>query len=166
MTCLRPRRPDPEKGAALFLAILVLFILTVMGIALMFTTSTENILAGTDKKVSMVFYAADSGVEFGAGRLRSDVNYLGGLMPVGISSHYVNSGSGDIQVTITRPIVIGNRMHPGDMIVPQGGPYGTPQISEMLISFASTANSTVIQASKSLNADIGIYPQVMSIIPQ
>jgi len=166
MTRLRPRQPDPEKGAALFLAILVLFILTVMGIALMFTTSIEQTLAGTDTKVSKVFYAADSGIEYAAGRLRTDINFIGGPMPVGVSSNYPGSSSPDIQVTISRPIVIGNRMHPGDMIVPMGGPYGTPQISEMLFSFTSTANSTSIQASKTLNSDIGIYPQVMSIIPQ
>ncbi len=166
MTCLRPRQPDRERGAALFLAILVLFIVTIMGIALMFTTSIENTLAGTDTKVSKVFYAADSGIEYAAGRLRTDINYVGGPMPVGVSSNYPGVSSPDIAVTISRPIVIGNRMHPGDMVVPMGGPYGTPQISEMLFSFTSTANSTSIQASKTLNSDIGIYPQVMSIVPQ
>jgi hypothetical protein len=165
MTRLRLHQRDPEKGAALFLAILVLFILTVMGIALMFTTSIEQTLAGTDTKVSKVFYAADSGIEYAAGRLRTDINFVGGPMPVGVSSNYPGM-SGDIAVTISRPIVIGNRMHPGDMIVPMGGPYGTPQISEMLFAFTSTANSTSIQASKTLNSDIGIYPQIMSIIPQ
>jgi hypothetical protein len=165
MTCLRPRQPDRERGAALFLAILTLFILTIMGIGLMFTTSIENTLAGTDTKVSKIFYAADSGIEFGAARLRSDVNFVGGLMPGGVSSYYPGL-SGDIQVTITRPIVIGSRMHPGDMIVPQGTPYGTPQVSEMIFSFTSTGNATSIQASKSLDTDIGIYPQIMSIVPQ
>ena len=61
MRCLRLRQPDRERGAALFLAILTLFILTIMGIALMFTTSIENSLAGTETKVSKIFYAADSG---------------------------------------------------------------------------------------------------------
>ena len=167
MTCLRPGQAGPERGAALFLAILTLFIVTIMGIGLMFTTSIENTLAGTDTKVSKIFYAADSGIEFGAARLRTDINYVGGLMPGGVSSHYPGL-SGDIQVTVARPIIIGSRMHPGDMIVPQGTPYGTPQVTEMIFALTSTATAgaTSIQASKTLDTDIGIYPQVMSIIPQ
>ena len=69
MNCLRLRQPDRERGAALFLAILTLFILTIMGIALMFTTSIENTLAGTETKVSKIFYAADSGVEYAGAML-------------------------------------------------------------------------------------------------
>jgi hypothetical protein len=162
MTRLRSRQSDPERGAALFMAILVLFILTIMGIALMFTTSIEQTLAGTDTKLSKVFYAADSGIEFGAGRLRTDVNYVGGPLPVGVSSHYPGT-SGDINVVVSRPLVIGNRLHPGDMLVAQGTPYGTPQISEVLITFTSTANSASIQASKTLETDNGIYPSDMRI---
>lgn len=166
MTCLRLRKPDRERGAALFLAILTLFILTIMGISLMFTTSIENTLAGTETKLSKIFYAADSGIEYAASELRTDVNYVGGLMPVGVSSNYPGVGSADIQVTVARPINIGSRMHPGDEFVAQGVAYGTPQITENFYAFSSTANATSIQASKSLSADIGIYPQVMSIVPQ
>jgi hypothetical protein len=166
MTRLRSRQPDRERGAALFLAILTLFILTVMGIALMFTTSIEQTLAGTETKLSKVFYAADSGIEYAAGELRTDVNYVGGLMPIGVSSNYPGMTSADIQVAITRPIVIGSRIHPGDEIVAQGVAYGTPQITENFYAFSSTASATSIQASKTLSTDIGIYPQIMSIIPQ
>ena len=166
MTRLRTHPPDRQRGAALFLAILVLFILTVMGIALMFTTSIEQTLAGTETKVSKVFYAADSGIEFGAGRLRSDVNFVGGNMPVGVSSHYPSMSTPDIQVAITKPIVVGNRIHPGDQFVPMGVGYGTPQVAEVLFSFSSTASTKSIQVSKNLSADVGIYPQIMSIIPQ
>src|SRR5512141_1755645 len=100
MNCLRLRQPDRERGAALFLAILVLFILTVMGIALMFTTSIEQTLAGTETKISKIFYAADSGIEYAGAMLSTQVNYVGGPMPVGVSSHYASLTTPDMQVTL------------------------------------------------------------------
>ena len=155
-----------EEGFVLFLAILVLLIVTVAGLATMLATSTDLTLSGNETKVSKVFYAADSGIGYGAAKLRTDVNYLGGVMPVGVSSNYPNSAAGDIQVTITRPLVIGQQVHPGDALLAQGTIYGTPQIVESLFTISSTASASSIQASKTIRADIGIYPQVLSIIPQ
>ena len=61
-----PRRlHDRERGAALILAILVTFILTVLGLALLFTTSTEYQIAGAETTVNKAFYAADSGTQYG-----------------------------------------------------------------------------------------------------
>jgi hypothetical protein len=155
-----------ERGFVLFLAIFVLLIATVAGLATMLATSTDLTLSGNETKVSKVFYAADSGVNYSAAMLRTDVNYAGGPMPIGVSSNYANSGAGDIQVTITRPLVIGQQVHPGDALLAQGTIYGTPQIVEGIYTFASTASASSIQATKTIKADIGLYPQVMSIIPQ
>jgi hypothetical protein len=155
-----------EEGFILFLAIFVLLIATVAGLATMLATSMDLTLSGNETKVSKVFYAADSGVNYSAAKLRTDVNYTGGPMPIGVSSNYANSGAGDIQVTITRPLVIGQQIHPGDALLAQGTIYGTPQIVEGIYTFASTASASSIQASKTIKADIGLYPQVMSINPQ
>ena len=155
-----------DEGFVLFLAILVLLIVTVAGLATMLATSTDLTLSGNETKVSKVFYAADSGIGYSAAKLRTDVNYLGGVMPVGVSSNYPGSAAGDIQVTITRPLVIGQQVHPGDALLAQGTIYGTPQIVESLYTISSTASASSIQASKTIRADIGIYPQVLSIIPQ
>jgi PilX N-terminal len=160
------RRDRGEEGFVLFLALLVLLIATVAGLATMLATSTDLTLSGNETKVSKVFYAADSGIGYSAAKLRTDVNYLGGLMPVGISSNYSSAGAGDIQVTITRPLVIGQQIHPGDALLAQGTIYGTPQIVESLYTISSSASATSIQASKTIRADISLYPQVLSIIPQ
>jgi hypothetical protein len=160
------RESRGEEGFVLFLAILVLLIVTVAGLATMLATSTDLTLSGNETKVSKVFYAADSGIEYSAAQLRTDVNYIGGQMPVGISSNYASSGAGDIQVTITRPLIIGQQVHPGDALLAQGTIYGTPQIVESLYTISSSASATSIQASKTIRADIGVYPQVLSIIPQ
>jgi Tfp pilus assembly protein PilX len=155
-----------EEGFVLFLAIFVLLIVTVAGLATMLTTSMDLTLSGNETKVSKVFYAADSGVGYSASRLRSDVNFQGGQMPVGVSSNYAGSDAGDIQVTITRPVMIGRQVQHGDPILAQGTNYGTPQIVESLYTIASTASATSIQASKTIRADIAIYPQILSNVQQ
>jgi hypothetical protein len=170
---VRPRRPRlvscggrREEGFVFFLAIFVLLIVTVAGLATMLAASMDLTLSGNETKVSKVFYAADSGIGYCAARLRTDVNYVGGTMPVGVSSYYPSSGSGDIQVKVTQPIVVGQQVHPGDALLAQGTAYGTPQIVETFYTIFSTASATSIQASKTIRADIGIYPQILSIIPQ
>ena len=159
------RGESREGGFVLFLAIFVLLIATVAGLATMLATSMDLTLSGNETKVSKVFYAADSGVSYCAAKLRTDVNYLGGQMPVGVSSNYANSGA-DIQVTVAQPLVIGRQVHPGDALLAQGTIYGTPQIVEGLYTVSATASASSIQASKTIKADIGLYPQVMSIISQ
>ena len=104
---LRRRSGGREKGMALFLAILLLLVITVMGVALMFTASIEQTLAGTETKISKIFYAADSGIEYGSAMLQSTLNYAGGVMPVGVSTHYPGGGAPDMQVTIAQPVLLG-----------------------------------------------------------
>jgi Tfp pilus assembly protein PilX len=168
MTPSRRRGPAGrrEGGFVLFLAIFVLLIVTVAGIATMLATSMDLTLSGNETKISKIFYAADSGIGYCAAKLRTDVNYLGGPMPVGVSTNYGSSSAADIQVTLTRPLVIGRQVHPGDALLSQGTTYGTPQIVESLFTVSSSASATSIQASKTIRADISLYPQVLSIVPQ
>jgi PilX N-terminal len=160
---LRRRHGDREKGMALFLAILLLLVITVMGVALLFTASIEQTLAGTETKISKIFYAADSGIEYGSAMLNSTVNYTGGVMPVGVSTHYPGSGAPDMQVTIAQPVLLGYSILPGDQFQSEGKGYGTSQIVENTYALTSTADSTTIQASKTIDADVGIYPKTLSI---
>jgi hypothetical protein len=159
----RRRYGSHEKGMALFLAILLLLVITVMGVALMFTASIEQTLAGTETKISKIFYAADSGIEYGSAMLNSTVAYTGGVMPVGVSTHYPGSSAPDMQVTIGTPVLLGYSIQPGDQIQSQGKGYGTSQIVENVYALTSTADSTTIQASKTIDADVGIYPKTLAI---
>ena len=151
-----------ERGFALFLSMLLLLILTVLGIALLFTATTEQSLSGNETKVSKVFYAACSGVDYATAKLSSDKNFIGGQMPVGVSSHYPGL-SGDIDVTVSRPINVGYTIHPGDQIQSHGTAYGTTQIVENFYFLTSTAQGSAIQAAKMITADIGVYPQQLRI---
>lgn len=159
----RRRYGSHEKGMALFLAILLLLVITVIGVALMFTASIEQTLAGTETKISKIFYAADSGIEYGSAMLNSTVAYTGGVMPVGVSTHYPGSSAPDMQVTIGTPVLLGYSIQPGDQIQSQGKGYGTSQIVENVYALTSTADSTTIQASKTIDADVGIYPKTLAI---
>ena len=164
MTCLPFRPSARERGAALFLAILTLFILTIMGIALMFTTSIENTLAGTETKISKIFYAADSGVEYAGAMLSTQADYIGGQMPVGVSSHYPGLSSPDMQVTISPPVMVGFSQIPGDPLQSGGQVYGSGQtFYEIVYGLTSSASSTATQATKAIEAEIGVYPKQLNI---
>ena len=152
-----------EQGFAIFLAMLLLLIMTVLGLSLMFTASTEQILSGNETKISKIFYAASSGIDFATARLAADHRYTGGVMPVGISSHYPGLSGKDIQVTVGTPVVIGHGIHPGDQIESHGNAYGTTQIVENFYHVTSGARSTYIQASKTIAAEVGVYPQPLKI---
>jgi hypothetical protein len=162
MTARGRGRARGEKGFALFLSILLLLVLSVLGIALLFTAATENSLSGNETKVSKVFYAACSGVDYATAKLSADRNYVGGQMPVGVSSHYPGL-SGDIQVTVSRPINVGYSVGFGDQYDPHGSTYGPNQIVTNYYNLTSTAQGSAIQAAKMVTADVGIYPQQLRI---
>lgn len=151
-----------EEGFALFLSMLILLMLTILGIALLFTATTEQSLSGNETKVSKVFYAACSGVDYASAKLSANDNFVGGQMPVGVSSHYPGF-SNDIQVAVSKPINVGFTIHPGDQLQAHGNTYGTAQIVENFYLLTSTAQGSVIQAAKMVTADVGIYPQQLRI---
>jgi hypothetical protein len=153
-----------ERGMALFVALLMLLVVTVMGIALMLTASFEQTLIGTESRISRIFYAADSGVEYGAAMLNSTLNYNGSNpMPVGVSSFYPGTPTADMVVTIAPPVLLGYSIIPGEQIQSEGKGYGSSQVVENLYSFTSSARSTKIEASKTIDAEVGIYPKLLAI---
>ena len=163
MHCLRLRQPDRERGAALFFAILTLFVLTIMGVALVFAASIENTLAGTETKVSKIFYAADSGLEYAGAMLSSQPVYSGGPMPVGVSSHYKSLPSPDMQVTLSSPVIVSYGQLPGDTLPPGGQVYGNNAFYEVVYAVRSSASSNATQTAKAIDAEVGIYPKQLSI---
>src|SRR5450756_395213 len=65
-----------ERGAALVIAILVLALLTVIGIALMLVTSTESRIAANEWSLNRAFYASDSGIRWGSVELSNPQAFL------------------------------------------------------------------------------------------
>jgi hypothetical protein len=120
-TSLAPKR-EKERGAALVVAILVLAILTVIGIALMLITSTETRIAANEWSVNRAFYSSDAGVRWASAQLATSfTGFLGrpefgtiaapnwaGSVLFQMPSHRFVTGTGffgtdDIQVRIATP---------------------------------------------------------------
>jgi hypothetical protein len=119
-----------ERGAALVIAILVLAILTVIGIALMLITSTESRIAANEWSVNRAFYASDAGIRWATVQLNDPVPFMArpeftgnpfGTVLFQLPSHRHGalgffSGDptdSDIQVQVMRPSKVGRRPAPG-----------------------------------------------------
>lgn len=65
----RPTERTDERGSATVIALLVLFLLSLLGLALALVTSTESMIAANDRLSAQSFYAADSGLDLAAVRV-------------------------------------------------------------------------------------------------
>lgn len=153
-----------RRGSTLIIAILVLLVMTIAGVALMFNTSTENALAGNETRMSKAFYAADSGIQYAVARMTSDINYVGGALPSGgLPSNTPGKTGNDIPVVVAPPITLGYIIRPGDEIQAQGSSYGTTQTIEAIYRIEATSSSEEIRASKVITAQVYIYPQQLRL---
>ncbi len=172
-----------ERGAALVLAILVLAILTVVGIALMLVTSTEARIAANEWSVNRAFYAADAGIRWAAVEMIVPTAFM--LRPEFVASptgtvlfqmpSHRNSLSGfftgdvldsqgqgaDIQVRVQNPALVSRDFAPGGRM----NEAGTG--SQYLYAFEvhSTAGDNAQQYSKALQADLNLGPLPRDAVP-
>jgi type IV pilus assembly PilX-like protein len=127
-----PRR-EGEPGAALVLALLVLAILTVVGIALVLVTGTESRISANEWSVNRAFYASDAGIRWGTVEMTDYQDFLArpeftgsafGTVLFELPSHRivygvlgdVFSGAEDIAVRLQTPSLIGRRFAAGERI--------------------------------------------------
>jgi hypothetical protein len=181
MPCRRSVTPaKAERGAALVIAILVLAILTVIGIALMLVTSTESRIAANEWSVNRAFYGSDSGIRWASVELTDPQDFLlrpefrgaGGVAaPFGtvffqLPSHRPKLGApisffagdmpgGDIAVKIQSPSLLGRRPAPGGRIN-QGN-----ETAQYLYAYevrSASSDQAFAQYSKALVADVEVGP--------
>ena len=57
------RRQQDERGSAFVVALLVLVVLTIVGLALTFMTQTEMRIGANEREANRTFYASDSGIQ-------------------------------------------------------------------------------------------------------
>ena len=162
---MRARRSrSPRRGFALFLALLVILVMTIAGIGLLFATSTEQSLSGTETKISKTFYAADSGIAYAAASFKASQAYAGGPVPAGLSSNTPGrTPTPDIAVTVTAPVFVAYTVQPRDELQSQGNGYGTQQIVEASYEVTSTATSDSLKTKKSVTAHLAVYPQQLQV---
>lgn len=161
----------PAGQATLLVAILLLAVLTVAGIALRFLTDTERISAGAEWTVSRAYYAADAGVRWATVQMRDPVAFLSrpefrdppnpfGSVAVPFPSHDHGAArlfSGDpdeqgIRVTVQRPSLLGRRPCSTDS---EGGAGGFFYLFEVRVQASGAAAPGYLAA---LVADIEVGP--------
>lgn len=159
-----------ERGAALVVAILVLAILTVIGIALMLITSTESRIAANEWSVNRAFYSSDAGIRWAGVEMEDPAAFLGrpefagnffGTVLFNMSSHRLRQGLGffgtdDIQVRVMHPGRLGRRPFRGG-IVNEGEPGAQYMYAFEVRSTGGQADA-FLQYSKALVADLEIGP--------
>ena len=112
------------------MAILVLAILTVIGIALMLITSTESKIAANEWSVNRAFYASDAGIRWATVQMHDPQPFMArpeftgnsfGTVLFQLPSHRHGIGgfflgdptATDIQVRVMHPSKVGRRPAPG-----------------------------------------------------
>ena len=174
MRGLAKRTPaaDSQRGAALVVAILVLAILTVIGIALMLVTSTESRIAANEWSVNRAFYASDAGIRWGSIEMTDPQPFLTraefqaspfGTVFFQLPSHRHGIGgffsgdmeNGDIAVRIQTPSLLGRRYAPGGRI--NEGDEGAQFIYTYELR-STSIDQAFAQYSKALVAEVEIGP--------
>jgi hypothetical protein len=173
MKTMRDRRN--ERGAALVLAILVLAILTVIGIALMLITSTESRIAANEWSVNRGFYAADAGVRWGTVQLNDPQTFLtrNEFVSGGVANLFGNvlfkmsanrykqgattfSTAEDISVLVTNPGRLGRRPYRGGIMNEEGS--RAQYMYSYEVRAAGNSDLNFVAYSKALVADVEVGP--------
>lgn len=161
-----------ERGAALVVAILVLALLTVIGIALMLITSTESKIAANEWSVNRAFYASDAGIRWATVQMHDPVPFMSrpeftgnnfGTVLFQLPSHRHGVGGfflgdpteSDIQVQVMRPGKVGRHLANG---------YDTKEgktkrfVYYFEVRSRGGQNDAFLQYSRALVADVQIGP--------
>ncbi len=183
----RTARCGRQRGAALVIAILVLAILTVVGIALMLVTSTESRIAANEWSVNRAFYASDAGVRWSAAELTNPIPFMTrkefttaaapysnnpfGTVLFQLPSHKHGAGgffTGDsglgteIQVTVQTPSLLGRRAYVGGKM--NEGDQKAQWLYAYEVRTTGGQSTGDLSYSRSLVADIELGP-LPSVLP-
>jgi hypothetical protein len=110
------RRKSEQSGIALLLAIFVLLLVCVVGIAMLAASGTETSLSGNYRSATAVYYAAFSGLEEGRSRLLPQspnslspayIPAYGSTLPLGHAIYITNPSPGPPADTVD-PTALGN----------------------------------------------------------
>ncbi len=158
------------------IAILVLAILTVIGIALMLITSTESRIAANEWSVNRAFYSADAGVRWATVQMNDPGAFLArpefgtpgapsffGTVLFNMPSHrnfggvvFSPAGDQDIQVRVMTPGRLGRRPYRGGIINEQGSRAQYMYAFELRATGGQ--DDAFLQYSKALVADVEVGP--------
>jgi hypothetical protein len=165
----RSRHPinRAQSGAALLLAIIVIFVLTIMGLALLFTTTTEFQIAGAETTLNKAFYAADSGIQYGIFQgKKAKYDAVGSTTScAGATSFWCfdlpelsPSASRRINVQVSPFRLNDYKLNLGSQIN-----IGSVPLYDVGYTFSSTSTDSVLNTKKTISVDLTIGPLPFSI---
>lgn len=162
MSRTRPIRPPRRRGFAIFLALLVLLVVTIAALGLMFNTTAEQSMTGTETRISKTFYAAESGLSWGTESFRQSAAFEGGKLPANVSANTPGSTVKEIEVNVKKPAFVGFTLRSGDELQSQGSSYGATQVVEGHFELSSTATWASVKSEKTVEAEVVVYPHQLS----
>jgi hypothetical protein len=163
------RRAKREEGAALILAILTMLILTILGIGLLFTTTTEFQIAGAETTVNRTFYAADSGSQYGILQAKFDnqtntaptactVGGIGGYWCFSVPEQNPGVTQRNLAVTVSPMRLVDIQLAPSTQLN-----VGTVPLYNVGLHFSSNAtdtlpSTTTVFSQKQILVDVVVGP--------
>jgi hypothetical protein len=85
---------EPERGIAIFVAVLALALVSALAAAMTLTTSSEALIAGSFRDANQAFYAADSAAEWAAAELAAIPNDWGAVAAGARQSAFLDGAVG------------------------------------------------------------------------
>lgn len=150
------------------MAIVIMFILTAMGLALVFTTTTEFQIAGAETVATKTFYSADSGIQYAFAQAKH-ATYTGPGCTVGgtlysnsfcfdVAERSQNSTTNSITVRVTPMRVVDYQIAPGT-----GLDIGSLPLYNVTRHTDSFATDTNLKSARQVGVDMVIGPVPLSI---
>ncbi|MGH9443315.1 MAG: pilus assembly PilX family protein [Thermoanaerobaculia bacterium] len=162
------RQVGRERGVALIMAIVIMFILTAMGLALVFSTTTEFQIAGAETVATKTFYSADSGIQYAFAQAKR-ATYTGPGCTVS-GTAYSNSFCFDVaeRSTLSTTNSITVRVAPLRVVDYQLAPgtgldIGSLPLYNVTRHADSFATDTTLNSSRQVGVDMVIGPVPLSI---
>jgi type II secretory pathway component PulK len=160
------RKKKSERGVALVLAILTLFILTVFGIGLLFTTTTEFQIAGAETTVNKAFYSADSGIQYGTQQAKlgqtlgpCTVSSISGYWCFTVPERNTGVSQRTLTVDVTPLKLIGFSLAPGNQLN-----IGSTPLYNVTYNFQSLASEAApLNTQKTINVDVQVGPMPFTL---
>lgn len=154
-------RRKTEEGSVMVLALLAVVIMTLLGLALMYVTSTEGRMAASSSTVSKSLYSADAGVQWtatqmiGVGSFFTKPDFTApGFTEFRLPDHLVaeNPATPNIVVRVQAPTLLGRRVHIGGSLNVERSQYTYDY------QVVSQSRDNAVTAMKTLQADVEIGP--------
>lgn len=152
-----PERRSAERGSALFIALILIVVLTFLGFGLLTRSLMVARITGSERWSTKAFYAADAGISAARARLRI-MRTDAFVLPVSdLRGETGTSSAGQIQVTVSELVIASPaQAAPGTMM--PGGQGSSQAFVSMFYRGTSTAQQALTRSERRITASMGVGP--------